>query len=104
MKRSLAELRNAFTKAPVLAHFDPANSIHLKTNALGFAITGIISQQQDKVCGGVEGATRGAKRNKSAGKGHWHQVAFWSRSMSPAEQNYTVGDLEILAIVMSCRH
>jgi hypothetical protein len=58
MKRSFAELCDAFTKPPVLAHFDPAKSSRVETNALGFAIAGIISQQQDEVCGGTEGAKR----------------------------------------------
>jgi hypothetical protein len=46
MKQSFAELRDSFTKAPVLAHFDPAKPICLETNASGFAIAGIILQQQ----------------------------------------------------------
>jgi hypothetical protein len=81
MKQSFAELRDAFTKALVLAHFDPAISICLETNASGFAIAVIISQQQDEVRSGEEGAVHGAKGNKSAGKGHQHPVAFWSQSM-----------------------
>jgi hypothetical protein len=43
MKWPFAELRNAFTKASVLAHFDAPKSICLETDASGFAITGIIS-------------------------------------------------------------
>jgi hypothetical protein len=104
MKRSFTELHDAFTNAPVLAHFDPAKSICLETNASGFAIAGIISQQQDEVRSGVDGAALSAKGIKSAGKGYWHLVAFWSRCMSLAERNYAVGDQEMLAIVMSCRH
>jgi hypothetical protein len=87
MKQSFAQLWDAFTRAPVLAHFDPAKPIHLETDASGFAIAGIISQQQDKVCSGTEGIARGVKGR--ADKGHWHLVAFWSWSMSPAERNYT---------------
>ena len=89
MKRSFADLRDAFTKAPVLAHFDPARPIRLETDASGFAIAGIISQQQDEACEAADGAGRA---RKPSGRGHWHPVALWSRSMSPAEQNYTVGD------------
>jgi hypothetical protein len=104
MKRSFLELCNTFTKAPMLAHFDPVKPIRLETNASGFAITGIISQQPDKVCSSAEDAVRSVKGNMFAGKGHWHLVAFWSRSMSPVEQNYAVGNQEMLAIVMSCCH
>ncbi len=42
-----------------------------------------------------------AKGNKSAAKDHWHLVAFWFWSMSPAEQNYAIGNEEMLAIIMS---
>ncbi len=76
MKQSFVELCNAFTKAPVLAHFDPDKSICLETDASGFTITGIISQQQDEVRGGAEGTVHGAKGKRSASKGHWHPVAF----------------------------
>ncbi len=37
-------------------------------------------------------------------KVNWYPVAFWSRSMSPAERNYTIGDQVMLAIVLSYRH
>jgi hypothetical protein len=72
LKWSVAELCDAFNKAPVQAHFDPAKSIRLETDASGFAIAGIIPQQQDKARSGAEGTVHGAKSNKSAGKGHWH--------------------------------
>jgi hypothetical protein len=98
------ELCNAFTKAPVLAHFDPATPILRKMGASGFAIAGIISQQQDEVHGSTEVTAHGMKGQKSVGKGYWHLVAFWSCSMSPAEQNYAVGDQDMLAIIMTCRY
>jgi hypothetical protein len=103
MKQSFQQLREAFTRAPVLVHFDPAKPIRLETDASGYAIAGIISQQAEDARDGAEGAGRGKGKGR-AGKGHWHPVAFWSRSMAPAERNYTVGDQEMLAIVMSCRH
>jgi hypothetical protein len=103
IKRSFVELRDAFTKAPVVAHFDPARPIRLETDASSFAIAGIISQQHDDVCERADGAARATGKG-CANKGHWHPAAFWPRSMSPAERNYAVGDQEMLAIVMSCRH
>jgi hypothetical protein len=42
----------------VLAHFDPARPIYLKTDASSFAIAGIILQQQDNIRNGMDGATR----------------------------------------------
>jgi hypothetical protein len=63
MKLSFAELRDAFTKAPIQVHFDPTKSVCLETNALGFATTGIISQELNKVYESAEGAVHGVKRN-----------------------------------------
>ncbi len=92
IKQSFVELCDAFTKALILAHFDPAKLKCLETNALEFAIAGMISQQQDKVSGNTKGAVCRTKGNKSSGEGYWHTVAFGSWSMSPAEQNYSVSN------------
>ena len=35
---------------------------------------------------------------------HWHPVIFWSRRVQPAEQNYSVGEQELLAIVILCKY
>ncbi len=34
----------------------------------------------------------------------WCLIAFWSRTMADAEQNFSVSDKEMLAIVKACRH
>ncbi len=75
MIQSFADLCNAFTKALVLAHFDPAGPICLKTDASSFAIAGIFSQQQDDVHKGAKGA---AHVQRLSVKGHWHPIALWS--------------------------
>jgi hypothetical protein len=67
---SFAELHDAFTKALVLAHFDSARPIRLETDASGFAMAGIISQQQDN----AHDAFVSVRAPYS--KGHWHTVAF----------------------------
>ena len=77
------ELKRRFTTAPILKHFDPALPIRLHTDASGFAISGIISQLHGSI---------------------WHPVAFFSRKCIPAECNYGIPDLEMLAIVESMRH
>jgi hypothetical protein len=101
MRQSFRQLKTAFTSAPVLIHFNPAKPIRLETDASDYAIAGVTSQQAK----GVQEATEGlSNRTERGAKGYWHPVAFWSRSMSPAERNYTVGAQEMLAIVMSCRH
>ncbi len=56
MKLFFADLCDAFTKVPVLGHFDPAWWLCLKTDASGFAIFDIILQQQNDVCKGADGA------------------------------------------------
>src|SRR5438876_11900549 len=81
------KLRDAFTKALVLAHFDPKQPIRLETDASGYAIAGILSQPVDM-------------QATSKSSAHWHPVAFWSRKMIPAEHNYEMHDQELLAIVM----
>jgi hypothetical protein len=79
-KSAFQTLKQAFTSAPMLLHYDPAKPTQLETDASGFALAGVITQQQE--AGGL-----------------WHPVAFWSRKMLPAEMNYETHDQELLAIV-----
>jgi hypothetical protein len=72
-------LKRAFTEAPVLAHFNPESPIVLECDASDYAMAGIISQQDSL--------------------GEIHPIAFFSRSMQPAELNYDIYDKELLAIV-----
>ena len=65
--------------APILIHFDSELKIQLETDASDYAIADILSQL--------------------IALGMWHLVAFWSRKMIPAEQNYETHDQELLAIV-----
>ena len=76
-------LRAAFTKAPVLAHYDSALPLRVECNALTVGIAAILSQQPS------EGNTQR----------HWHPIAYYSRELSACEANYGVGDLEMLAVV-----
>jgi RNase H-like domain found in reverse transcriptase len=52
--------KEAFTKAPVLLHFDPSKPICLVMDTSGFAICSILHQPGD------------------GPSGYWHLVAFWS--------------------------
>src|SRR5262249_32335254 len=72
-------LKTAFTSAPVLVHYDPENHIVIETDSSDYAIAGILSQ---------------INRNT----GLLHPVAFYSRSMHPAELNYDIYDKELLSI------
>ena len=81
------ELRQAFTTAPVLRHFDPVRPIRVETDASGYALSGILHQQ-----------------HSVDGKMQWMPVAFFSRKMVAAERNYDTYDGELLAIVATFKH
>jgi hypothetical protein len=77
-------LKEAFTTATILAHFDPRKRIRVETDASKFAIAAILSQLQEE--------------------GQWKPIAFWSRKLIPAETRYETHDQELLAIVAAFRH
>ena len=77
-------LRQTFTSAPLLRHFDPSLKIRIETDASKFAIGGILSQ--------LFGTGSDAR---------WHPVAFYSRKLSAVEQRYEVHDGELMAIVFA---
>ena len=82
-QQAFAKLKELFTTAPILKHFDPKLPITLYADSSGAAISGIISQPHD---------------------GNLHPVAFWSRKCLPTECNYDIHDREMLAIVESMKH
>ena len=43
-KKAFDQLRQAFTEAPILQHFDPERYIRVETDASGYAIGGVLSQ------------------------------------------------------------
>lgn len=71
-------LKKTITSAPVVAIPTDDAPFHLQTDALQFAIGAELSQLQN---------------------GLWHPVAFFSKSLSPAERNYEIYDRELLAVV-----
>ncbi|RYC80447.1 hypothetical protein BFJ63_vAg16669 [Fusarium oxysporum f. sp. narcissi] len=73
-----------FGKAPVLRHFDPERHIRVETDALEYAMAGILSQPDNE--------------------GRYHPVAFWSRKFNGPELNYGTPDQEMMAIVESFKH
>jgi CRISPR/Cas system CMR-associated protein Cmr5 small subunit len=46
----------------------------------------------------------GAILSQKADDGMYHPVAFFSKSMNPAEQNYRISDKEALAIIKALQH
>ena len=78
-------MRQAFTEAPILRHFDPECHIRIETDASGYAIEGVLSQLTSD--------------HLTSDQGQWHPVAYFSRKMIPAETRYETHDGELLAIV-----
>jgi hypothetical protein len=75
------ELKERLLSAPILRHYDPELETILETDASDGVVAGILSQLH--------------------ADGEWHPVAFFSKTMAPAECNYEVHDKEMLAIIRS---
>jgi len=82
-EEAFATLKEAFTKHPMLKHFDSKLPIYIYTDASGYAISGILCQKYDNIL---------------------YPVAFYSRKMDTAERNYGTPDQELLVIVKSLKH
>ena len=80
-KQAFTQLRQTFTKAPILRHFDPKCHIRIETDASSYAIGGVLSQLT------------------SDNSGRWHPVAFYSQKMIPAKTRYKTHNNKLLAIV-----
>ncbi|GKV53537.1 hypothetical protein SLEP1_g60058 [Rubroshorea leprosula] len=82
-QQAFQQLKDACAAKPVLQLFDPEKEVILETDASDAAIGACLTQEH---------------------KGKRHPVAYYSRKMTPAEQNYDIHDKELLAIVASLRH
>uniref|UniRef100_A0AAY4BIC4 ribonuclease H n=1 Tax=Denticeps clupeoides TaxID=299321 RepID=A0AAY4BIC4_9TELE len=78
---AIRQLKAQLTSPPVLAHFDLSCPTFLTCDASGVALGAVLSQCQ-----------HGSER----------PIAFASRSLTPAEQKYSVGEREALACVWAC--
>lgn len=76
------KLKEAFTTEEILVYPDPEKEFFVETDASNFAVGCVLSQISNK-------------DNKL------HPVAFYSRSLSSAEINYTIYDKELLAIIVA---
>ena len=84
-------LQLAFTEAPILWHFDPEYHIWIETNALGYAIGGVLCQ-----------LTSGTNSNgvvTKADLGQWHPVVFFLKKMIFVKTQYKTYDGKLLAII-----
>ena len=86
------KLKELFTTAPILQHYDPNRRTRVETDASGFALSGVLSQLVE-----AEGEPAGRMR------GAWHPIAFWSRKLTATERNYSTPDAELLAIFEAFR-
>ncbi len=82
-QRAFEILKEDSASAPVLRMFDPNKPIQIETDASDFAIGMCLTQEFN---------------------GKRHPIAYHSRKMSPAEQNYDIHDKELLAIVVALQH
>ena len=78
------ELKQRFTSAPILAHFNPQEPAIVEPDASDFALGAVLSQRDEN--------------------NRLHPVAFHSRKFTPAEINYDIHDKELLAIVDAFKH
>ena len=77
-------LKTRVTTNPILAHPDQSKQFELEVDASGFAHRAVLLQLGDD--------------NKK------HPVAYYSATLSSAERNYDIYDMELLAIVKALRH
>ena len=78
-KEAFTKLQEALTTAPILVHYHPERESMLETDSSDGTVAGVLSQKQPD--------------------GLWRPVAYFSKSMLPAECNYTIHDKEMLAII-----
>lgn len=80
-QEAFEELKRRLVSAPLLAHYDPDKESMLETDASDGVVAAVLSQLHPD--------------------GEWHPVAYFSKTMAPAELNYEVHDKEMLAIIRS---
>jgi hypothetical protein len=78
------ELKRRVTTEPVLAHPILTDPFELEVDASGFAMGAVLLQKKED--------------------GKKHPIAYYSKTLSVAERNYDVYDLELLAIVNALNH
>lgn len=79
-QNAFLELLDAFTRTPILRHYDPARPSRIETDASDVAVGAIYSQLLEH-------------------DNQWHPVAYFSRQFKGAEVHYSTPDKEMMAIV-----
>ncbi|MBW0474129.1 hypothetical protein O181_013844 [Austropuccinia psidii MF-1] len=80
--RQFHQLKEAFTIAPILSHFNPSLPTIVETDASDYSLGAVPSQVSD------------------SGK---HPISFDSRKRLPEELNYEIHDKELLGIVLALK-
>ncbi|MBW0488623.1 hypothetical protein O181_028338 [Austropuccinia psidii MF-1] len=80
--RNFQQLKEAFTTASILSHFNPSLPIVVETDASDYALVSVLSQVSD------------------SGK---HPIAFDSPKLLPAELNYDIHNKELLGILWALK-
>ena len=89
-RKAFNQLRQAFTEAPILRHFDPECHTQIETDASSYIMEGVLSQlTSDHLI----------SDHLTSNQGQWHPVAYFLRKMIPAETRYKTHNDELLAIV-----
>ena len=78
-EKAFKELKEQFTKEPVLAALDIDKQMRMEVDALDYAMEGVLSMECED--------------------GLWRPVAFLSKSLNKTERNYKIHDKEMLAII-----
>jgi len=79
-QEAFERLKMAVTTTPVLVSPQDSEPFRIKADSSDFASGAVLSQ-------------------RLPGEEKWHPVAFYSKSLSPVEQNYEIHDKEMLAII-----
>ena len=87
-------LWQAFTKAPILRHFDLERYIRIETNASGYTIGRVLNQLILDYL-----TSDSAPISTKSDFGQWHPVTYISRKIIPVETRYKIYNSELLAIV-----
>ena len=80
-KQAFTQLRQVFTKASILQHFDSECHIRIKTDVSSYAIGRVPSQLT------------------SDNLDQWHPIAFYSQKIIPVKIRYKTYNSELLAII-----
>ena len=81
-QQAFDELKEELLRAPLLGYFDPTKRLIIKTDASDHTTAAVISQ---KIEGGLQ------------------PLGFMSKKMTSAEQNYTITEKEMLAIIQAVK-